>query len=268
MLRVLAAELRKAVSQRFVLVLFAVTAAIPLLVGLGLRVADGLSSTPRTTGFACLLAGARYGSIFLALAVLLLGALSVAQERTHGTIVPLLTRPIGRAQVFAGKLLALLVVTIALDVLVACVALAVAAATYGLAPITTEGYEMQSVADMTRHALAAFALSLPALLATASLGFVVGTAAAGVAPAVVAALLAYFPLVVLTLLFKGTTATGFLFTSFTTHFLDVAGDLASGFSTAVFDPRLVMLSLVVPLGTATILTIVAFTIFRRRDVIA
>jgi ABC-2 type transport system permease protein len=268
MFRTFAAELRKTLAQRFVIALFAVTAAIPLLVALGLRVADALGGGTKTNGFSCLVSGARWGAVFLGLATLLLGALSVSQERTLGTIVPLLVRPLARGQVLAGKLLALCVVTIALDVVVAGVALVVAWAAYGLAPVETDGYVQQTVAEMTRHALAAFALSLPALLATATLGLFVGTIAGGVAASVVGALLAYFPLVVLTLLFQGTAATRFLFTTFTTHFLDVAGDLANGYSTAVFDPPLVFLALAVPLGTAALLAAVAFGVFRRQDVIA
>ncbi len=268
LLRVLRAELEKYRAQRIVVALAVAVAASPLLVGIGLRVASRLQPDPPLTGFYCFLESLSLSTRFLTLATLLLGALSVAQERTLGTITPLLAQSVSRTSVLLGKGAALALVVVVLYFVVAGVALGTSRLFFAFEPVTSQGYVMQTVGALAATSARAVLLTLPALLATAAFGFALSTASSGTAGAVVATLLAYTPLVVLPVFFRETAEKWVLFSAYTTHFLDGAADLARGYSITVFDGRLVTLGIVVPTATAIGLGFAALGVFRRSDVLA
>jgi ABC-2 type transport system permease protein len=144
-LRLLRSELRLIFLRWRNLILLAVLAAIPVLIGIALRLAgagSGGQGPPflnQVTGngvFLAFLALAVMLTLVLPLAVAVVSGDSVAGEAGHGTLRYLLTVPVGRTRLLAIKYTGLLCYCLVSCLVIALVSLAVGAAAFPVGPVT------------------------------------------------------------------------------------------------------------------------------------
>jgi ABC-2 type transport system permease protein len=148
-LRLFAAELRLVFLRRRNMLLLAVTAVFPIVIGIALRVAaphpQGGGNGPGVAFFNQL-AGNGVFLAFIALSTLLVLVLpvvvavvagdSVAGEAGYGTLRYLLAVPAGRTRLLAVKFAAIVMFGLAATVIVAGVSLAVGAVLFPIGPVT------------------------------------------------------------------------------------------------------------------------------------
>src|SRR5271169_594276 len=147
-LRFFTAELRLVFLRRRNLLLLAVTAVFPLVIGIALRLASPHPQGRNGSGVAFFnqLAGNGVFLTFIALSTLLILVLpvvvavvagdSVAGEAGYGTLRYLLAVPAGRTRLLAVKFAAIVVFGLAATVIVSAVSLAVGAALFPVGPVT------------------------------------------------------------------------------------------------------------------------------------
>ena len=150
-LRLFGAELRLVFRRRRNLLLLAVTAVFPVIIGIALRVAaphpqGGNGGNGPGVAFFNQLAGNGVFLTFIALSTLLILVLpvvvavvagdSVAGEAGYGTLRYLLAVPAGRTRLLAVKFAAIVVFGLAATVIVSAVSLATGAALFPVGPVT------------------------------------------------------------------------------------------------------------------------------------
>jgi len=147
-LRLFGAELRLVFRRRRNLLLLAVTAVFPVVIGIALRVAAPHPQGGNGPGVAFFnqLAGNGVFLTFIALSTLLILVLpvvvavvagdSVAGEAGYGTLRYLLAVPAGRTRLLAVKFAAIVVFGLAATVIVSAVSLVVGAALFPVGPVT------------------------------------------------------------------------------------------------------------------------------------
>jgi len=147
-LRLFGAELRLVFRRRRNLLLLAVTAVFPVVIGIALRVAAPHPQGGNGPGVAFFnqLAGNGVFLTFIALSTLLVLVLpvvvavvagdSVAGEAGYGTLRYLLAVPAGRTRLLAVKFAAIVVFGLAATVIVSAVSLAVGAVLFPVGPVT------------------------------------------------------------------------------------------------------------------------------------
>ena len=150
-LRLFGAELRLVFGRRRNLLLLAVTAVFPVVIGIALRVAaphpqGGNGGNGPGVAFFNQLAGNGVFLTFIALSTLLILVLpvvvavvagdSVAGEAGYGTLRYLLAVPAGRTRLLAVKFAAIVTFGLAATVIVAAVSLAAGAALFPVGPVT------------------------------------------------------------------------------------------------------------------------------------
>jgi ABC-2 type transport system permease protein len=144
-LRLLRSELRLIFLRWRNLILLAVLAAIPILVGVALRLAgpgsngDGPPFLDQVAGngvFLAFLALAVMLTLVLPLAIAVVSGDSVAGEAGHGTLRYLLTVPAGRTRLLSVKYAGVLVFCVAASLVIAAVSLAVGAAAFPIGRVT------------------------------------------------------------------------------------------------------------------------------------
>ena len=147
-LRFFTAELRLVFLRRRNLLLLAVTAVFPLVIGIALRLASPHPQGGNGAGLAFFnqLAGNGVFLTFIALSTLLVLILpvvvavvagdSVAGEAGYGTLRYLLAVPAGRTRLLAVKFAAIVAFGLAATVIVAAVSLATGAALFPVGPVT------------------------------------------------------------------------------------------------------------------------------------
>ena len=147
-LRLFAAELRLVFRRRRNLLLLAVTAVFPVVIGIALRVAAPHPQGGNGPGVAFFnqLAGNGVFLTFIALSTLLVLVLpvvvavvagdSVAGEAGYGTLRYLLAVPAGRTRLLAVKFAAIVVFGLAATVIVSAVSLVVGAVLFPVGPVT------------------------------------------------------------------------------------------------------------------------------------
>ena len=146
--RLFSAELRLVFLRRRNLLLLAVTAAFPLIIGIALRLSAPHPQGGNGAGVAFFnqLAGNGVFLTFIGLSTLLVLVLpvvvavvagdSVAGEAGYGTLRYLLTVPAGRTRLLAVKYAAIVVFGLAATVIVSAVSLVVGAVLFPIGPVT------------------------------------------------------------------------------------------------------------------------------------
>ncbi|MGQ0613500.1 MAG: ABC transporter permease subunit [Planctomycetaceae bacterium] len=159
-----------------------------------------------TNGWLLFQAGARGGAQAAGFFLLGLSAVSVASERTRGTVRWILPRPIGRAGFVLGKAAALATAAAALLAVCLLVAWLVARGSGFRDVVVQTGFDFGdampvdpefSAAVLSRRAMGAALLLLPALLMATGLGLLVSCLARSSASAVIVALAVAIPLLFL-----------------------------------------------------------------------
>jgi len=183
-LRLLRSELRLIFLRWRNLILLAVLAAIPVLVGIALRLA-GPSSGGQGPPFLDQVAGNGVFLAFLALTVMLTLVLplavavvsgdSVAGEAGHGTLRYLLTVPAGRTRLLAIKYTGLLCYCLVCSLLIALVSLAVGAAAFPIGPVTLLSGSTVPLADGLVRLLLVALYVAAGMGALAAIGLAVST---------------------------------------------------------------------------------------------
>jgi ABC-2 type transport system permease protein len=183
-LRLLRSELGLTFRRWRNLALLGVLAAIPVLLGVALRLA-GSTGGGQGPPFLDQVAGNGIFLSFLALTVMLTLVLplavavvagdSVAGEAGHGTLRYLLTVPAGRTRLLGVKYVALLAFCIVGALVVAAVSLGVGAAAFGVGPVTLlSGTTVPLVAGLLRLLLVTLYVAA-ALGALAAIGLAIST---------------------------------------------------------------------------------------------
>jgi ABC-2 type transport system permease protein len=183
-LRLLRSELGLTFRRWRNLALLGVLAAIPVLLGVALRLA-GSTGGGQGPPFLDQVAGNGIFLSFLALTVMLTLVLplavavvagdSVAGEAGHGTLRYLLTVPAGRTRLLGVKYVALLAFCIVGALVVAAVSLGVGAAAFGVGPVTLlSGTTVSLVAGLVRLLLVTLYVAA-ALGALAAIGLAIST---------------------------------------------------------------------------------------------
>jgi ABC-2 type transport system permease protein len=146
-LRLFWSELRLVFGRRRNVVLLAVVALFPILIGIGLRVAShprgggggGLSFVTELTGngiFLSFIALSVLLTLVIPVVVAVVAGDSIAGEAGYGTLRYLLAVPAGRTRILAVKYAAIVVFALAVTVVVTGVALATGAALFPIGPVT------------------------------------------------------------------------------------------------------------------------------------
>jgi len=157
-LRFFGSELRLVFGRRRNQALLAVVALFPLVIGIGLRLADqGGNSGGPSVAFIGQLAGNGVFLSFIALTLLLILVMplavavvagdSMAGEAGYGTLRSLLAVPAGRVRLLSVKYAAIVVFAIAVTFLVTVVALATGAALFPIGPVTLLSGTTVPIAD-------------------------------------------------------------------------------------------------------------------------
>jgi ABC-2 type transport system permease protein len=190
-LRFFANELRVTFFRRRNQALLLVTAAFPLLIGIGLKAAQpqgGSGSGPRNSSGAAYfsqLAGNGVFLTFVALSLLLILVLpvvisvvsgdAIAGEAGYGTLRYLLTVPAGRTRLLAVKFAAITVWAVTATFIVSVVALLVGVALFGAGPVTLLSGNTVSLADGLVHVLLVTLYVCAAMTALGAIGLAVST---------------------------------------------------------------------------------------------
>jgi ABC-2 type transport system permease protein len=146
-LRFFRSELRLVFGRRRNVVLLAVVAAFPILIGIGLRLAShpgngsggGLAFVDQLAGngvFLSFIALTLLLTLIMPLAVAVVAGDSIAGEAGYGTLRYLLAVPAGRTRILAVKYAVIVVFALAVAFVVAAVALATGAALFPIGPVT------------------------------------------------------------------------------------------------------------------------------------
>jgi len=183
-LRLLRSELRLIFLRWRNLILLAVLAAIPVLIGVALRLA-GAGSGGQGPPFLNQVAGNGVFLAFLALTVMLTLVLplavavvsgdSVAGEAGHGTLRYLLTVPVGRTRLLGIKYTGLLCYCLVACLLIALVSLAVGAAAFPVGPVTLLSGSSVSLGDGLLRLLLVTLYVTAGMAALAAIGLAVST---------------------------------------------------------------------------------------------
>ena len=183
-LRLLRSELRLIFLRWRNLILLAVLAAIPVLVGVALRLA-GAGSGGQGPPFLNQVAGNGVFLAFLALTVMLTLVLplavavvsgdSVAGEAGHGTLRYLLTVPVGRTRLLAIKYTGLVCYCLVACLVIALVSLAVGAAAFPVGPVTLLSGSSVSLGDGLVRLLLVTLYVAAGMAALAAIGLAVST---------------------------------------------------------------------------------------------
>ena len=183
-LRLLRSELRLIFLRWRNLILLAVLAAIPVLVGIALRLA-GTGNGGQGPPFLDQVAGNGVFLAFLALTVMLTLVLplavavvsgdSVAGEAGHGTLRYLLAVPVGRTRLLGIKYTGLLCYCLVACLLIALVSLAVGAAAFPIGPVTLLSGNTVPLADGLVRLLLVTLYVACGMAALAAIGLAVST---------------------------------------------------------------------------------------------
>ncbi len=183
-LRLLRSELRLIFLRWRNLILLAVLAAIPVLVGIALRLA-GTGNGGQGPPFLDQVAGNGVFLAFLALTVMLTLVLplavavvsgdSVAGEAGHGTLRYLLAVPVGRTRLLGIKYTGLLCYCLVACLLIALVSLAVGAAAFPIGPVTLLSGNTVPLADGLVRLLLVTLYVAAGMAALAAIGLAVST---------------------------------------------------------------------------------------------
>jgi ABC-type transport system involved in multi-copper enzyme maturation permease subunit len=271
-------EWRKLLGRRLPLVVFFGVIVLALLAPKVGHVVDTASALaqgkvarqdPYAQGWSALCGSVKTTRLFLTLAVLVLAGSSVAEERSQGTLRALVLRPVRRAEIVGAKLLALWSYGAAL--LVAAVAAAAIGAelTQGLYDVVDPYYPdrlIHSFGDMWGYTYLAVGLSLPPLLALASMGILISSLFdhPGYATGVSVAALFF--------LSAAAGLSGFareaLFVGYLAAPFETVGDLAAQFTNVRKNlaPAAVLQAVVVPLAWALGCFVLTALVLSRRDV--
>ncbi|MBI5368278.1 MAG: ABC transporter permease [Planctomycetes bacterium] len=183
-------ELYKLAHQPLAYAVFALALAVTALTAL-------VSAPSATSGYHALARAWHYGTQAGALALLLLGSLSMSSETTQGTLRLLLTRPIHRGELYLAKACALLLVAGLLQAAIVGGGAALVGVARGYGDVVDPQYHKYvyfTNAEMMRYSLQAAALGLLSLMAVALLGLAVSTLVENAGVAVALAILLYVPL--------------------------------------------------------------------------
>jgi ABC-2 type transport system permease protein len=183
-LRLLRSELRLIFLRWRNLILLGVLAAIPVLIGVALRLA-GPSSNGEGPPFIDQVAGNGVFLAFLALTVMLTLVLPlaiavisgdcVAGEAGHGTLRYLLTVPAGRTRLLCVKYAGVIVFCVAASLLIAGVSLAVGAAAFPIGRVTLLSGTTVSLGDGLLRLLLVTLYVSAAMAALAAIGLAIST---------------------------------------------------------------------------------------------
>jgi ABC-2 type transport system permease protein len=183
-LRLLRSELRLIFLRWRNLILLIVLAAIPVLIGIALRLA-GAGNGGQGPPFLDQVAGNGVFLAFLALTVMLTLVLplavsvvsgdSVAGEAGHGTLRYLLAIPVGRTRLLSIKYTGLLCYCLVACLLVALVSLAVGAAAFPIGPVTLLSGSTVPLADGLVRLLLVTLYVACGMAALAAIGLAVST---------------------------------------------------------------------------------------------
>ena len=151
-LRFFRSELRQVFARRRNIILLAVVALFPILIGVGLRLAShphngggngggngGLAFVTELTGngvFLSFIALSILLTLVMPVAVAVIAGDSIAGEAGYGTIRYLLAVPAGRTRLLAVKYASIVVFGLAVTFVVTAVALATGAALFPIGPVT------------------------------------------------------------------------------------------------------------------------------------
>jgi ABC-2 type transport system permease protein len=157
--------------------LLGVLAAIPVLIGIALRLAapSGGGGQGPNGVFLAFLALTIMLTLVLPLAVAVVSGDSVAGEAGHGTLRYLLTVPAGRTRLLGIKYAALLAFCVAACLLVAGISLAVGAAAFPVGPVTLLSGTTVSLADGLLRLLLVTLYVAAAMAAFAAIGLAIST---------------------------------------------------------------------------------------------
>jgi ABC-2 type transport system permease protein len=191
-------ELRKLLAQKRTYIGLAAAVAVPLIFILALAVDNSgggpeelpFSSYVRDTGFAIPLVSLSFGAFWLLplLTALVAGDI-VANEDHNGTLKTILTRSVERWHVFAGKVLAALIYTLAVLIIYVSVGLVVGGLVWGFDPLTTlSGTRIDAGRALVLTAAGTLAYGLP-LGAVAAVGLMLSALTRNSAAAVVGTLM-------------------------------------------------------------------------------
>jgi ABC-2 type transport system permease protein len=187
-LRLLAAELRLVFLRKRNMLLLAVTAVFPLVIGIALRLAaptrQGGGNGPGASFFNQLAGNGVFMS-FIALSTLLILVLpvvvavvagdSVAGEAGYGTLRYLLAVPAGRTRLLAVKFTTIVLFGLCATVIVAAVALIIGAALFPIGPVTLLSGATISLADGLLRVLFVTLYVAAAMAALGAIGLAVST---------------------------------------------------------------------------------------------
>jgi ABC-2 type transport system permease protein len=189
-LRLFGAELRLVFRRRRNLLLLAVTAVFPVVIGIALRVAaphpqGGNGGNGPGVAFFNQLAGNGVFLTFIALSTLLILVLpvvvavvagdSVAGEAGYGTLRYLLAVPAGRTRLLAVKFAAIVVFGLAATVIVSVVSLATGAALFPVGPVTLLSGAAVPLADGLLRVLFVTLYVAAAMAALGAIGLAIST---------------------------------------------------------------------------------------------
>ena len=188
-LRLFAAELRLVFGRKRNMLLLAVTALFPVLIGIALRVAaphpQGGGGNGPGVAFFNQLAGNGVFLTFIALSTLLVLVLpvvvavvagdSVAGEAGYGTLRYLLAVPAGRTRLLAVKFAAIVVFGLSATVIVSAVALATGAALFPVGPVTLLSGSTVPLAEGLLRVLFVTLYVAAAMAALGAIGLAVST---------------------------------------------------------------------------------------------
>ena len=185
--RLFASELRLVFLRKRNMLLLAVTAVFPLVIGIALRLAAPHPQGGNGPGVAFFnqLAGNGVFLSFIALSTLLVLVLpvvvavvagdSVAGEAGYGTLRYLLTVPAGRTRLLAVKYLAIVVWAVTATVIVSAVALIVGVILFPVGPVTLLSGTTVSLAEGLVHVLWVTLYVCAAMAALGAIGLAIST---------------------------------------------------------------------------------------------
>lgn len=185
-LRFFLSELRQVFLRRRNLLLLAVVALFPILIGVGLRLAShphnggggGLSFVTQLTGngiFLTFIALSLLLTLVMPVVVAVVAGDSIAGEAGYGTLRYLLAVPAGRTRLLAVKYAVIVVFAVAVTFEVSAVALATGAALFPIGPVTLLSGTTVSLADgILRLVLVSLYVSA-AMAALGAIGLAVST---------------------------------------------------------------------------------------------
>jgi len=183
-LRLLGSELRLIFLRWRNVILLGVLAAIPVLIGVALRLAgpgsngDGPPFLGQVAGngvFLAFLALTVMLTLVLPLAIAVISGDCVAGEAGHGTLRYLLTVPAGRTRLLAVKYVGAVVFCVAASLLVAGVSLATGAAAFPIGRVTLLSGSTVSLADGLLRLLLVTLYVAAAMAALAAIGLAIST---------------------------------------------------------------------------------------------